>query len=246
MANPTPAPPPPTGGPAGPDAGVLQTGRKGRRIPWSERERNSLELDIRTLLADGEASGRWFRAFGAARPLRVEIGFGNSEFLLRVAEGEPDFNYLGFEYSPKRVTKFLKRVETRRLTNIRALRVDAGPTLEALVEPGSVDAFFILFPDPWPKQRHAKHRLIQPAAAALFVRLLAPGGGLSLRSDDPCYAAQMLAVLEGIPGLVNTSGPGRFAAEPRHPFPTTYELKYRRAGRTIHYLEYRREATDHP
>jgi tRNA (guanine-N7-)-methyltransferase len=170
----------------------------------------------------------------------VEIGVGNSEFLLQVAGEEPCFNYLGFEYSGKRVEKFLKRVRTRGLSNIRILRADAVETLERLVAPGSVDRFYVNFPDPWPKRRHAKHRLIQPPTARLLSSLLRPEGTISLRTDASPYAAQMLAVLEGVPALLNLAGPGRFAPAPRDAFPTCYELKYRGEGRAIYYLEYRR------
>jgi len=256
------SPSPPRDGPAGPDppppesrrerpvgesaaapalaADVPEIGRKGRRGPRHRLMRGEFELDLSALLADGDPAARWSRAFGADRPLRIEIGVGNSDFLVRLSEREPAFSYLGFEYSPKRAWKFLKRVKARGLTNIRLLRVDAAGALEALVAPGSVDSFFILFPDPWPKHRHAKHRLIQPATAALLARLLAPGGRLSLRSDDPRYAARMLEVLDGTPEFENLAGKGRFAAAPRHEIPTAYEVKYRLEGRAIHCLEYRK------
>jgi tRNA (guanine-N7-)-methyltransferase len=218
----------------------LEVGRKGRAIPPFRQERSEFELSLDDLLSESDPAARWAQAFGASRPLRVEIGVGNSDFLIDVAIQEPDFNYLGFEYSPKRVWKFLKRVKSRGIGNIRMLRIAAVRGLAELVAPDSVDAFFINFPDPWPKKRHAKHRLIQPPTAELLVRLLVPGGGLSLRSDDEAYSVQMLAVLDPVQGLENTAGPGRFAPVPRHPIPTAYEIKYRNEGRTIHYLEYRK------
>lgn len=198
-----------------------------------------LELSLPDVLRTDPAE-RFSRAFGADRPLRIEIGVGNSDFLIEVALREPDFNYLGFEYSGKRVEKFLKRVRSRGLSNIRLLRVNVLPVLGQLVAPGTVDRFYINFPDPWPKRRHQKHRLIQPPTAALLCRLLRQGGGLSLRSDAAAYAAQMLEVLDAAEGLENLSGPGRFAAAPRDAIPTRYEIKYRGEGRPIHYLEYRK------
>ena len=181
---------------------------------------------------------RFSRAFGARRPLRVEIGVGNSDFLLEVARRDPEFNYLGFEYSRKRVEKFLRRVVKAELANIRILRAEARVALAELAAFASVDHFYINFPDPWPKKRHAKHRLIQPESAILLVRLLRPGGGISLRTDSETYAAQMLEVLDGVLPLQNLAGPGRFSPEPRDAIPTCYELKYRSEGRSIRYLEY--------
>ncbi len=201
---------------------------------------DSFELSLAGLIAEPEPRLRWEKAFGLHRPLRIEIGVGNSDFLPNLAVREPAFNYLGFEYSGKRVAKFLKRVAVRGLTNIRILRADVRRAAESVVEPGSVDHIFILFPDPWPKRRHAKHRLIQPANVPLLARLLRSGGGISLRTDAQPYAAQMLSVLDAASQFENLAGPGRFCPEAFYPIPTRYELKYRGEGRPIHYLEYRR------
>ncbi len=200
------------------------------------------ELSLAGLLAEPDPASRWYHAFGARHPLRIEIGVGNSDFLIEVALRESGFNYLGFEYSRKRVVKFLKRVQKREVRNIRILRANAAPVLALLVKPESVDRFYINFPDPWPKRRHAKHRLIQPAMMETLARLLVPGGGLSLRSDSTAYAGQMLSVLEAIPGLVNLSEKGSYTTSPRDDFPTPYEVKYRKEGRTIFYLEYQKKS----
>ena len=192
------------------------------------------------LVAESGASVRWESIFGRCSPLRVEIGVGNSEFLIQVALRDPQFNYLGFEYSQKRVTKFLKRVEERGLTSIRVIRDDVVPLLPVLFQPGSVDRVFVNFPDPWPKRRHAKNRFVQESNLRLLEPSLAPDGGLSLRTDSEAYARQMLAVCDGLDWLENLAGPGNFTAAPREPFETAYERKYRLEGRRIHYLEYRR------
>jgi tRNA (guanine-N7-)-methyltransferase len=215
------------------------------RIPHSTSD---LELSLDKLQAIPDVRERWARIFGDDRPLRIEIGVGNSSFLIQVALRDPGFNYLGFEYSPKRVRKVLKKVEASGARCIRILRLNAVRVLAELVAPGSVDRFFVNFPDPWPKRKHAKHRLIQPLTVGLLSRLLRPGGGISLRTDAPAYAAQMVAVLEGVPELVNLAGAGQFAGVPRDEIHTPYELKYRAEGRAIHYLEYRKrsDAGDRP
>lgn len=184
----------------------------------------------------------WPRIFGNDAPLRVEIGVGNSMFLVDLARQEPDFNYVGFEYSLKRVEKFLKKVRRADLENIRMISQDVRRVLSLVFEPGSIDHFFILFPDPWPKNRHAHHRFVRPERAELLARLLRPGGGLTLRTDDAPYAYQMARVLGDIPDLVNRSHPGPFAPRPRHAISTSFQEKWEEEGRPIFYLEYEKRA----
>ena len=198
------------------------------------------ELSLPDLLRERDPLLRWKQAFGVSRILRIEIGVGNSDFLIEVAQMEPNFNYLGFEYSAKRVFKFLRRVDKSTVENIRMVRANVVGVLDDLLAPEGVDRFFIHFPDPWPKNRHTKHRLIQLPTAEKLARFLIPGGGISLRTDSADYAAQMLEVLEAVENLENLAGPGNFSEAPRDAVPTRYELKYRGEGRTIHYLEYRR------
>jgi tRNA (guanine-N7-)-methyltransferase len=195
------------------------------------------ELSFNELPSDGDLV-RWGEVFGAERPLRIEIGVGNSDFLVQVARSAPGFNYLGFEYSRKRVVKFLKKVDLAGIDRIRILRVNATEVLDRICAPASVDHFYINHPDPWPKRRHARKRLIIPERAAMLARLLAAGGGLSLRTDAPDYARQMLEVLDATSGLVNTTGRGSFAPAPLEPHATPYERKFRAAGKQIFYLEY--------
>jgi tRNA (guanine-N7-)-methyltransferase len=198
------------------------------------------EIQLDALPCDAAGAVLWGEVFGADRPLRVEIGVGNSTFLIQVSKACPGFNYVGFEYSAKRVLKFLRKVEKAEVLNIRILRLNAADVLGRIFRPASVDHIFINHPDPWPKRRHAKKRFISPGNAACMVRLLRPGGGLSLRTDAAEYAREMLAVLDATEGLANASGAGSFAPSPIYPFETPYESKFRAEGRRIHYLEYRK------
>ncbi len=201
-------------------------------------------LGVEDLPRKPDHSVAWEEIFSRQYPLRVEVGVGNSPFLIEVARHEPTFNYLGFEYSGKRVLKFLKKVDASGLENIRMMRVNAVSALPQAIEDGQLDHIFINFPDPWPKRRHAKKRFVQGGVIQVLTRLLRAGGGISLRTDVAYYAEQMIEVLEGCQCLVNTTGPRNFAAEPRYTFPTTYEVKFRTEGRRIHYLEYNKVDTD--
>lgn len=180
----------------------------------------------------------WSLIFGKQAPLRVEIGFGKSEFLIDLAERESEYNYVGFEYSTKRVGVFLRKVRRRGVQNIRVLRENATPILPLLFDHQTINHFYILFPDPWPKKRHAKHRLIQDKNIDVFGDLLEPRGGLSLRTDAPHYARQMLDTLDANPQFENLAGEGAYALRPRDAIPTLYQTKFAKAGRSIYYLEY--------
>ncbi len=182
----------------------------------------------------------WDEVYGRSRPLRVEIGFGRSEFLIEVALSHPAFNYLGFEYSRRRVNRFLKKVHRVGVENIRTVCRDASTVLEHMVPPQRVDRFYILFPDPWPKRRHAKKRFVQERNVRVLVDRLLPAGGISLRTDDADYARQMLEVLDACPALGNLAGSGTFSPQPRDPFKTLYQAKWEEEGRNIFFLEYDR------
>lgn len=201
------------------------------------------QLDPETLPRRDDGVVDWGIVFGADRPLRVEIGVGNSPFLIEVARLEPGFNYLGFEYSNKRVLKFLKKVHKAELENIRMLRLNALELLRRF-QPDSIDHVFVNFPDPWPKKRHARRRFVQPDSTRVLVARMRPGAGYSLRTDAAFYAEQMLRVLDAEAELENLAGDGSFADAPKYPFETPYEIKFKAEGRHIHYLEYRRRRGD--
>jgi tRNA (guanine-N7-)-methyltransferase len=126
------------------------------------------------------------------------------------------------------------------VTTIRLLRCEALQGIARFLAPGAVAAFYIFFPDPWPKKRHEDKRLVSPHAARLLASRLAAGGTLNLKTDDPAYARQMVEVLERTPFLRNAHGTGSFAPLQadlaRHE--TIYEQKWRKEGRAIHALVY--------
>lgn len=196
------------------------------------------ELNLEELPRDTTGFVDWPRVFGTTRPLRVEIGVGLSTFLIEVAEGQPGYSYVGFEYSPKCVARFLKKVEARGVQNIRMIRANVTRWLAQLFPPSSIERFYINHPDPWPKRRHGKNRLINSQNALLLSNLLLPGGKLSLRTDFARYAQQILTVLDSTPGLRNVFGGGTFAPMPLDTIVTHYEGKFLKAGQPIYYLEY--------
>jgi tRNA (guanine-N7-)-methyltransferase len=163
-------------------------------------------------------------AFGRAAPVVVEIGFGMGEVTAQVAVARPDVDFLGIEVHLPGVGNLLKLVDAGGLTNVRVIRHDAVEVLTAMVAPASLAGVHIWFPDPWPKKRHHKRRLIQPAFVALLASRLAPGGYVHLATDWAEYAQQMLDVLRAEPALANSAVDG-FAARPPHRPQTRFETR---------------------
>jgi len=143
-------------------------------------------------------------AFGRVAPTILEIGFGMGETTEQIAIARPDDNFLGVEVFNAGVGALLKRIEGSGLTNIRIIQHDAVEVLRDMIAPESLAGVHIYFPDPWPKTRHHKRRLIQPALIALLASRMAPGSYIHCATDWEHYAKQMLEVLRGEASLQNT------------------------------------------
>jgi tRNA (guanine-N7-)-methyltransferase len=178
----------------------------------------------------------------AALPLVVELGFGRGEFLLGLAAEQPARAFLGVEYSGKRVLKMTRRLARSGLGNLRILEARAEDVVRELLPEGCVETFWVNFPDPWPKKRHHRRRLLQPALVHELALRLVAGGALEVATDDAEYAEAIDAALAGEPLLENALAPERFAREvPGRPA-TAYELEWRAEGRPLHFFTYRRRA----
>ena len=163
--------------------------------------------------------------FGSARSPILEIGFGDGEALLALAETDRQQPWLGIEIYPPGIGRLLLGLAERELTNVRVLCAEAGQVLSTAIPPASLAAIHLFFPDPWPKARHHKRRLIQPDFAALAASRLRPGARLHVATDWPDYAAAALQVLDAEPALKNTAGQDNYA--PRGDRPQT---KFERRG----------------
>ncbi|MGO4256145.1 tRNA (guanosine(46)-N7)-methyltransferase TrmB [Marmoricola sp. RAF53] len=172
--------------------------------------------------------------FGREAPLVVEIGPGIGEATAVLAAARPEVNVLALEVWRPGIATGLGLVAAAGATNVRFLGVDAVWTMEHLVEPGGLEELWTFFPDPWPKKKHHKRRLITPSFAALVVSRLRPGGTWRLATDWAEYAEQMQEVLDAEPGL--EGGPvERWAARPV----TKFERKGVAVDREIVDLRYR-------
>lgn len=178
----------------------------------------------------------------AGAPLVVEIGFGRGEFLAAQAAARRDAAFLGVELSFKRVLKLARRIARSDLRNVR-LVLGRGEVVAAdVLGPASVDEFWINFPDPWPKKRHAKNRLVQPPLVRALADSLVAGGRLHVATDDRAYAEQIDEVLWREPLLENALAPLHWLPEVEGRMQTAYEERWRAEGRPLHFFAYRRRA----
>lgn len=178
--------------------------------------------------------------FGREAPRVLEIGFGNGENLAALASAHPERDYLGIEVHRAGVGRLMLSAEAAQLSNLRIVCHDAVEVLERNIPPASFDEVLILFPDPWPKKRHHKRRLIQPAFAALVTSRLTPGGLLRLATDWEPYAMQMLEVLNACAGLRNLSPDHTFVERPPERVTTRFEKRGTRLGHRVWDLAFQR------
>jgi tRNA (guanine-N7-)-methyltransferase len=178
--------------------------------------------------------------YGRDAPRTLEIGFGNGENLAALAQAHPERDYLGVEVHLPGVGRLLRTLEAQQLGNVRVLCHDALEVLEQQLPPQWLQEILILFPDPWPKKRHHKRRLVQESFARLAAARLAEGGLLRIATDWEPYAQEMLAALAGISSLQNLSADGAFVARPAERQPTRFELRGERLGHRCWDLAFRR------
>ncbi len=178
--------------------------------------------------------------FPGRERLWLEIGFGGGEHLAAQAAAHPEVGLIGCEPYLAGVARLLAVTEREGLDNLRVVVDDARLVLRALPD-ACLERIFVLFPDPWPKTRHHKRRIVNPATAAEFARVLAAAGELRLATDDMDYARAMLLALATRPELVwQAARPADWRQRPADWPATRYERKALAAGRGCIYLRYRR------
>jgi tRNA (guanine-N7-)-methyltransferase len=182
------------------------------------------------------------RLFGRSAPLVLEIGFGMGHTTAEIARLRPDTDFLGVEVYTPGVGSLLRALQSQGLTNVRVIQHDAVEVLRDRIAPASLAGVHVYFPDPWPKKRHHKRRLIQPAFVAALAGRLAPGGYLHCATDWEPYAEQMLEVLSGEPLLRNTAD--GWAPRPAWRPLTKFEQRGLRLGHGVRDLMFVRRPHD--
>ena len=178
----------------------------------------------------------WAGVFRRAARVELEIGSGKGLFLIEAARARPEIDFIGIERAEKWFRRAAERIHRSGLPNIRLVRWDAFDFLARWVVPGSAAVVHVYFPDPWPKKRHARRRLLQESLYHLCARALPPEGELRVASDVDGYFTGAIAEITGL---------GPFRREPwpeaeEGGLPTNYAMKYRQEGRALHLARFRR------
>lgn len=178
--------------------------------------------------------------FGRVAPTVLEIGFGNGESLLQMAKAHPDWNFIGIEVHRPGVGHLLKHAGEQGVVNLRVSSRDAIEVLEQQIPDNNLARIQLYFPDPWPKKRHHKRRIVQPRFAQLVARKLQHGGEFHLATDWENYAEHMREVLDAAPGLQNVAGEAGFVERPDERPLTKFEQRGHKLGHDVWDLIYRR------
>ncbi len=185
----------------------------------------------------------WHTLFENPGPVEIEIGCGKGRFIIAAAQQNPHINYFGIERAGKFFRLLRHRVEKAALNNVRLLRWDALAFMEKYVPPESVHAYHVYFPDPWPKKRHRKRRLVSASFVAAVTETLVPEGFLYYGTDYKEYFEHMLSVTGTAPGLRERSrqtiDPEEVDAERAL---TSYERKYLLQGRPVYRASFKKTA----
>jgi tRNA (guanine-N7-)-methyltransferase len=209
--------------------GFVTTGQEARLLKWLPKIGLPKDKTLNTANIDKD------------KPVVMEIGFGNGDFLVDIAEKHPDWTLVGVEIYLPGVAKAVGRLEDAGvIERTRITQLPAQYVLEHQVEKAQLDGVFINHPDPWPKVRHHKRRIIQKDLALLLVSRLKLGGFIKLASDIPELAEWMRDILDTTPGLKNMAGDAGFIARDKDRVFTKFEARGLNAGRTSQFLHYQK------
>lgn len=212
--------------------------REGRMTPAQSR---AFELHWQRFGLEYSGQPRDFSTcFARNAPRVLEIGFGNGEALVFAAEHDADRDFIGIEVHGPGVGRLMNELAARDLGNVRVYRHDAVEVLRHEITPASLAEVRIWFPDPWPKKRHHKRRLIQPDFVELLATRIAPGGLLHLATDWAEYAEHMLEVMQASSSWRNQHGPGGVAPRPSWRIETRFERRGMNLGHGVTDLLYDR------
>jgi len=177
--------------------------------------------------------------FNRDAPLVLEIGYGDGEALVDTAAMEPDVNFIGAEVYTPGIGHCLMRIQERALSNVRLCQSDAIELLNQHIADFSLQEIRLFFPDPWPKKKHHKRRIVNATFTRLISRKLVPGGRIHFATDWAPYADWALEVFEASPALENIAGAGQYTPRPASRTLTKFERRGQRLGQASQDLIYR-------
>ena len=178
--------------------------------------------------------------FNRKAQVSIDIGFGNGVSMLEIATNQSDWNHLGIEVHRPGMGRLFSQLEERKLSNVRAICADAVEVLTNMIADASIDRFLIFFPDPWPKKRHHKRRLIQQEFTQLMAKKLKSNGVVHLATDWQPYAQWMLEVMDDDSQYSNLAGEGNYSEKPNYRPTTKFETRGQKLGHGVFDLIYKR------
>lgn len=212
--------------------------REGRLTPGQQRALDELFPYYGVELGDQPLDlGRLFRR---TAPVVLDIGFGDGEALAEIAANHPERDYLGIEVHRPGVGRLLRQLDDQAIPNVRVAAADAVQVMRYHIGTASLAGIQLFYPDPWPKKRHHKRRMVQPAWLELAASRLTDGGFLHMTTDWADYAEHMLEALASSEAFDNIAGPGEYASDPGERPPTKFERRGRERGHNVHDIILRR------
>jgi len=211
--------------------------REGRLTPGQQ---NALEELWPHFGLSAEHEFKLAQAFDRSAPLTLEIGFGNGSSLARMATDDPQSDFIGIEVHRPGVGHLLIELDRQALDNVRILCHDAVEVLDRCIPDASLDRVLLFFPDPWPKRKHHKRRIVQPDFVARIARKLKTGGHFHMATDWEHYAEHMLKIMQSTTDFVNCDAAGGYSKRPGYRPVTKFERRGQRLGHGVRDLVYRR------
>ncbi|MDD5460359.1 MAG: tRNA (guanosine(46)-N7)-methyltransferase TrmB [Methylococcales bacterium] len=212
--------------------------RQGRVTPGQQQ---ALDNNGARYCLDPKSDYDFAQVFGRIAPLVVEIGFGNGDSLAKMAAANPDIDYIGIEVHKPGVGHLMMLLDQQGLDNVRIYSHDAIEIIEHKIADNSLSGVHLFFPDPWPKKKHHKRRIVRPDFVELLIRKLKSNGYFHAATDWQNYAESMLAVLSAGSDLNNASPAGDFCERPEHRPLTKFEQRGIRLGHGVWDLVFRKK-----
>jgi len=183
----------------------------------------------------------WKTVFGNENPIALEIGCGIGDFIARTAADRPEINFIAIDYYNKGCDKTCRRLEKQGLSNVRVLRVEAREFIAGHIPHGSLAAVYINCPDPWPKKRHRKRRLVSSGFLDFLRPYLASGADFHFATDFEDYGQDVAGFMPSVAGFTNLLKPDLYRHELEGYHRSKYMLKFMAEGKQIHFVHYRKD-----
>jgi tRNA (guanine-N7-)-methyltransferase len=182
----------------------------------------------------------WSSVFGADRPLALEIGCGIGDFIAKTAVDHPDTNIIAIDYYNKGCDSTCRRLDRHGVTNVRVVRIEARQFIAERLSKGSLTAVYINCPDPWPKKRHRKRRLVNRQFVEFIRDYLAPGGSLYFATDFEDYGIDVAGTMPGVDGFHNALSPDLFRHHLDGYHLSKYMQRFIAEGKKIYFIHYQK------